>query len=58
LLLLVQVPPAVGDKVVKPTHIDEPPVILTAGNGFTVIVAVPDHAGIVQPTGQRPKAVN
>ncbi len=41
LLLLTQVPPVVGDNVVvKPTHTDALPVMLTVGKAFTVIVAV------------------
>ena len=40
-LLLTQVPPVVGDKVVvEPAQIVELPVILTVGNGFTVTVTV------------------
>jgi len=38
-LLLDQVPPVVGERVVvAPTHIELLPVMLTAGNGLTVTV--------------------
>jgi hypothetical protein len=38
-LLLTQVPPVVGDKVVvDPTHIELLPVMLTVGNGLTMTV--------------------
>jgi hypothetical protein len=48
-LLLIQVPPVVGDKVVvPPTLIDELPVILTVGNAFTVTTVAAD-AALVQP---------
>ena len=40
-LLLTQVPPVVGDKVVvAPMHIELLPVMLTAGNGLTVTAVV------------------
>ena len=41
-LLLAQVPPVVGDKVVVPSleHMDVAPVMLTLGNAITVTGAV------------------
>ena len=44
-LLLVQVPPEVGDKVVvKPTQMEAAPVILTTGKAFTVTAGVGSDA--------------
>ena len=47
-LLLVQVPPVVGDKVVlAPTHMVLGPVILTVGFGFTVITLLGNELQLV-----------